>query len=149
MVTAGGSHLCVWDVLSGGKLLQKLTNFQKTVTCVRLSPLAGPDSAAAPRMLAGSLDGHVKIFELDSFKVGATGGWLGCLGCCRRSCQRSCQRSGVVSPVVMWFCMPGRGPLHPAAGGLLCWQQLHAAPQKRTCCLRSLRVLTLQHVPCR
>jgi hypothetical protein len=54
---------------SGGKLLRRLSNFQKTVTCVKLSPFAGPDSAAAPRMLAGSLDGHVKIFELDDFKV--------------------------------------------------------------------------------
>ncbi len=80
MVTAGGSQLCIWDLLSGGKLLQRLTNFQKTVTCVRLSPLAGPESAAAPRLLAGSLDGHVKIFELDSFKVcggGDLGGWRG------------------------------------------------------------------------
>ena len=54
---------------SGGKLLRRLSNFQKTVTCVRLSPFAGPDSAAAPRMLAGSLDGHVKVFELNDFKV--------------------------------------------------------------------------------
>ncbi|KAG2433548.1 hypothetical protein HYH02_012665 [Chlamydomonas schloesseri] len=70
-VTAGGNCLCVWDLLGGGggRLLKRLDNFQKTVTCVRLSPLAGPDSAAAPRMLAGSLDGHVKIFELDSFLV--------------------------------------------------------------------------------
>ncbi|GLC39732.1 hypothetical protein PLESTM_000933800 [Pleodorina starrii] len=79
-VTAGGNYLCVWDLLgaspsggsgSGGRLLKRLDNFQKTVTCVRLSPLAGPDSVAAPRMLAGSLDGHVKIFELDSFRVTA------------------------------------------------------------------------------
>lgn len=54
---------------SGGKLIKRLANFQKTVTCVTLSPLAGPDVAAAPRLLAGSLDGHVKIFELDEFKV--------------------------------------------------------------------------------
>jgi hypothetical protein len=60
-VTAGGNYLCVWDLLGGGRLLKRLENFQKTVTCVRLSPLAGPDSAAAPRMLAGSLDGHVKV----------------------------------------------------------------------------------------
>lgn len=56
-------------VHSGGKLLRRLSNFQKTVSCVRMSPLAGPDSAAAPRMLAGSLDGHVKVFELNDFKV--------------------------------------------------------------------------------
>jgi U3 small nucleolar RNA-associated protein 15 len=55
--------------LSGGKLLKRLANFQKTVTCVALSPLAGPAAAAAPRLLAGSLDGHVKVFELDAFTV--------------------------------------------------------------------------------
>ena len=59
---------------SGGKLLKRLSNFQKTVTCVRLSPLAGPEAAAAPRMLVGSLDGHVKVFELNDFKVS---GWVG------------------------------------------------------------------------
>jgi U3 small nucleolar RNA-associated protein 15 len=31
--------------------------------------MAGPESSAAPRLLAGSLDGHVKIFELDTFRV--------------------------------------------------------------------------------
>lgn len=69
LVSAGGTSLCVWDLISGGKLLRRLSNFQKTVSCVRMSPLAGPDSAAAPRMLAGSLDGHVKVFELNDFKV--------------------------------------------------------------------------------
>jgi U3 small nucleolar RNA-associated protein 15 len=39
------------------------------VTCVALSPRAGPAAAAAPRLLAGSLDGHVKVFELDAFTV--------------------------------------------------------------------------------
>ena len=53
----------MWDLVGGGRLLRRLSNFQKTVTCVRMSPLAGPDSAAAPRMLAGSLDGHVKVSE--------------------------------------------------------------------------------------
>lgn len=60
-VTAGGTSLCVWDIMAGGRLLQRLSQHQKTVTCVVLSPMAGPDSAAAPRMLSGSLDGHVKV----------------------------------------------------------------------------------------
>ena len=45
-------------------MLHRLSQHQKTVTCVALSPLAGPDSAAAPRMLSGSLDGHVKVCEM-------------------------------------------------------------------------------------
>ncbi len=60
-VTAGGTSLCVWDMMAGGRLLRRLSQHQKTVTCVALSPLAGPDTAAAPRMLSGSLDGHVKV----------------------------------------------------------------------------------------
>ncbi len=63
------SSICLVHVHSGGKLLKRLTNFQKTVTCVRLSPCAGPAASAAPRLLAGSIDHHVKVFELDSFKV--------------------------------------------------------------------------------
>ena len=61
LATVGGNSVCIWDLLTGGKLLRRLSNFQKTVTCVRLSPLAGPETAAAPRMLCGSLDGHVKV----------------------------------------------------------------------------------------
>lgn len=60
-VTAGGTWLCIWDMLSGGRLLRRLTQHQKTVTCVCLSALAGPQAVAATRMLSGSLDGHVKV----------------------------------------------------------------------------------------
>ncbi len=67
--TAGGSHVCIWDVLGGGRLVARLSNHQKTVTSLAMSPLAGPASSAAPRLLTGSLDGHIKIFELDQFKV--------------------------------------------------------------------------------
>lgn len=61
LVSAGGNQLCVWDLVGGGRRLRRLANFQKTVTCVKMSPMAGPESSAAPRMLAGSLDGHVKV----------------------------------------------------------------------------------------
>mmetsp|Transcript_38583 Transcript_38583/g.109118 ORF Transcript_38583/g.109118 Transcript_38583/m.109118 type:complete len:511 (-) Transcript_38583:107-1639(-) len=67
-VTAGGNHLCVWDLL-GGKLLKRLSNHQKTVSCVVVSAMAGPQSSATARLLSGSLDGHVKVYELDTFKV--------------------------------------------------------------------------------
>lgn len=79
-VTAGGTSLCVWDTMAGGRLLQRLSQHQKTVTCVALSPLAGPDTAAAPRMLSGSLDGHVKVRD-------APGCWCraGQQGCWRQS----------------------------------------------------------------
>ncbi|KAK9801858.1 hypothetical protein WJX73_002537 [Symbiochloris irregularis] len=69
-VTAGGPQVCVWDLLGGGRLLHRLASHQKTVTCLAMSPVAGPASeAAAPRLLSGSLDGHVKVYELDGMKV--------------------------------------------------------------------------------
>ena len=63
-VTAGGTSLCIWDMMAGGRLLRRLSQHQKTVTCVALSTLAGPEALAAPRMLSGSLDGHVKVCHL-------------------------------------------------------------------------------------
>ena len=61
LATAGGTEVRVWDVLGSGRLVARLTNFQKTVTCICLSPVAGPDSEASARLLAGSLDGHVRV----------------------------------------------------------------------------------------
>ena len=61
MVSVGGTEVRVWDLLGGGRLLRRLSNHQKTVVAVRLSPRAGPDTEAAPRLLTGSLDGHVKV----------------------------------------------------------------------------------------
>ncbi|KDD74435.1 hypothetical protein H632_c1316p0, partial [Helicosporidium sp. ATCC 50920] len=69
LITAGGTNVCIWDVLSGGRLLAQLSNHQKTVTCLAVSPSAGPASAVAPRLLTGSLDGHLKVYELEGFQV--------------------------------------------------------------------------------
>lgn len=60
VVTAGGTQIKVWDLFGGGRELACLSNHQKTVTCIAVSPHAGPDSAAAPRLLTGALDGHLK-----------------------------------------------------------------------------------------
>ena len=60
LASVGGTAALVWDLVAGGRPLARLANHQKTVTCCAVSPLAGPASAAAPRLLTGSLDGHVK-----------------------------------------------------------------------------------------
>ena len=53
----------VWDVLGGGgRLLHTLSNHQKTVTCLALD-------GTGTRLLTGGLDRHVKIYNLESFKV--------------------------------------------------------------------------------
>ena len=87
LVSVGGQDVCVWDVLGGGRLLQRLRCHQKTVMCCHVAPDGGPppvfdddvhvDAFAhrgamrrvAPRLLTGSLDGHVKVHELDGFTV--------------------------------------------------------------------------------
>ena len=81
LVSVGGQDLCVWDVLSGGRLLRRKRCHQKTVMCVHASRDGGPPPVfdehehlrrsavdrTAPRILTGSLDGHVKVHELDAF----------------------------------------------------------------------------------
>ena len=51
----------IWNVLAGGRLLARLANHQKTVTSLCTASSAGPAATSAPRLLSGSLDGHVKV----------------------------------------------------------------------------------------
>ncbi|CAN0373747.1 unnamed protein product, partial [Hapterophycus canaliculatus] len=64
-VSAGGNEVKVWDLLGGGgqgRLLHTLANHQKTVTCLALD-------GTGSRLLTGGLDRHVKIYNLENFKV--------------------------------------------------------------------------------
>ncbi|CAM9242267.1 unnamed protein product [Pylaiella littoralis] len=63
-VSAGGNDVKVWDLLGGGggRLLHTLANHQKTVTCLALD-------GTGSRLLTGGLDRHVKIYNLENFKV--------------------------------------------------------------------------------
>ncbi|CAK0783260.1 hypothetical protein CVIRNUC_006459 [Coccomyxa viridis] len=69
LATAGGTEIRIWNLLAGGQLLARMANHQKTVTSLCSANSAGPAATSAPRLLSGSLDGHVKVYELDSFKV--------------------------------------------------------------------------------
>jgi hypothetical protein len=61
---------CRWALVSASLQWATATSAAvPQVTCVTVSPYAGRTLEAAPRLLAGSLDGHVKIYELDTFKV--------------------------------------------------------------------------------
>eukprot|EP01094_Clydonella_sp_ATCC50884_P023045 TRINITY_DN5422_c0_g1_i1.p1 TRINITY_DN5422_c0_g1~~TRINITY_DN5422_c0_g1_i1.p1 ORF type:complete len:553 (-),score=173.97 TRINITY_DN5422_c0_g1_i1:11-1669(-) len=62
IAAGGGSELKVWDILGGGKLLQDLNNHQKSITTVRFD---GTNS----RILTGSLDHHVKVYETEQYEV--------------------------------------------------------------------------------
>ncbi len=82
-VTVGGTEVRVWDALtlhssnSGGggggndsrnkhatSPLATMGNHQKTVSCCTVLASAGPSSGGGPRLLTGSLDGHVKVCQV-------------------------------------------------------------------------------------
>lgn len=65
VVTAGGSEVKIWDLLAGGQLLQTLTNHQKAVTCLAFD-------GARTRLLTGSIDRFIKIYDLNSLYGSAT-----------------------------------------------------------------------------
>lgn len=65
LLSAGGPIVKAWDMTTG-KTIRQMGNFSKTVTC-----LASTHGASG--FFAGSLDGHVKVFDDTTFKV--TYGW--------------------------------------------------------------------------
>lgn len=66
LVSAGGPTVKVWD-LTAGKTIKTLANFQKTVTTLADGGEKG--------LLAGCLDGHVKVFDYSSAKWDVKFGW--------------------------------------------------------------------------
>ncbi|XP_017112871.1 U3 small nucleolar RNA-associated protein 15 homolog [Drosophila elegans] len=61
-VSAGGSQVRVWDLISGCRLLTMMSQHHKTVTCLRL----GSDGR---RLFSGGLDRHVKIYDVSTYKT--------------------------------------------------------------------------------
>ncbi|KAI9140620.1 WD40-repeat-containing domain protein [Paraphysoderma sedebokerense] len=61
IASAGGPTIKIWS-LHTGQCLRTLNNFQKTVTCLRIG-------SGGSRLLAGSLDGSVKLFEVEGYNV--------------------------------------------------------------------------------
>lgn len=51
----------MWDALAGGRLLAKLCQHHKTVTCLHLA-------SDNRRLLSGSLDRHVKVYDVSSYR---------------------------------------------------------------------------------
>lgn len=52
----------MWDALAGGRLLAKISQHHKTVTCLKLA-------SNGRRIVSGSLDRHVKIYDAGTYKV--------------------------------------------------------------------------------
>lgn len=62
LVSAGGRYVKVWDLLKAGQPLVSLKNHHKTVTCLCLS-------TNGQRLLSGSLDRHVKVYNTTTYKI--------------------------------------------------------------------------------
>lgn len=62
VVSAGGRYVKVWDLLKAGNPLVSLKHHHKTVTCLSLS-------SNGQRLLSGSLDRHIKVYNTASYKV--------------------------------------------------------------------------------
>ncbi|XP_034176625.1 U3 small nucleolar RNA-associated protein 15 homolog [Osmia lignaria lignaria] len=61
-LSAGGTEIRVWDALAGGRLLAKISQHHKTVTCLKIA-------SNGHRILSGSLDRHVKIYDSGTYKT--------------------------------------------------------------------------------
>ncbi|KAF4524743.1 hypothetical protein B566_EDAN013812 [Ephemera danica] len=60
-ISAGGSEVCIWDALSGGRLLARIAPHHKTVTCLAMA-------AGGTRLLSGGLDRRVRITDMSSMQ---------------------------------------------------------------------------------
>ncbi|KII95153.1 hypothetical protein PLICRDRAFT_96605 [Plicaturopsis crispa FD-325 SS-3] len=61
-LSTAGPILRVWDIVAGGRCTRALSNHQKTVTSLAFDSSAG-------RLLTGSLDQMVKVYDVGSYKV--------------------------------------------------------------------------------
>lgn len=61
-LSAGGTDIKIWDTVAGGKLIGSVVKHHKTVTCLKLA-------SDNKRLLSGSLDRHVKIYDIGSYNV--------------------------------------------------------------------------------
>ncbi|XP_014473334.1 PREDICTED: U3 small nucleolar RNA-associated protein 15 homolog [Dinoponera quadriceps] len=61
-LSAGGTDIKVFDVFAGGRLLAKITQHHNTVTCLQIA-------SNGRRIMSGSLDGHVKIYDTGTYNT--------------------------------------------------------------------------------
>ncbi|KAJ8984640.1 hypothetical protein NQ317_009868 [Molorchus minor] len=61
-LSAGGTDIKIWDSIAGGKLLGNISQHHKTITCLRLA-------SENKRLLSSSLDRHVKVYDITTFKA--------------------------------------------------------------------------------
>ncbi|KAI9304399.1 WD40-repeat-containing domain protein [Cunninghamella echinulata] len=62
VVSAGGPAIKIWDLLSGGRCLNTLSNHQKTVTSLCFN-------GSSSRLVSGSLDQHIKVYNVQDYRI--------------------------------------------------------------------------------
>ncbi|KAI8892322.1 WD40-repeat-containing domain protein, partial [Globomyces pollinis-pini] len=62
VASSGGNKIKIWDMFSGGRLVQSISHHQKTITCMTLD-------GTKSYLLSGSLDHQVKVLSLQDYKV--------------------------------------------------------------------------------
>jgi U3 small nucleolar RNA-associated protein 15 len=67
--SAGGTTVKLWDLAAGGRALQTIRNHQKTVACAQALDVRDSEGVACSKLLTGSLDGHVKVYDMDTLQV--------------------------------------------------------------------------------
>ena len=63
VLTAGGNEIKLWDVVGGGRLVHTFCNHQKNITGMCFD-------GTGSRLLSCGLDGHVKVYSLQTMQVG-------------------------------------------------------------------------------
>lgn len=61
-ISAGGTQIRVWDLISGCRTLTTISQHHKTITCLQLA-------SDGRRLLSGGLDRHVKIYDVSTYKT--------------------------------------------------------------------------------
>lgn len=61
-ISSGGTDIKIWDAIGGGRLISKLSQHHKTITCLTFA-------SQGQRILSGSLDRHVKIYDVKNYHV--------------------------------------------------------------------------------
>lgn len=62
VVSSAGPILRIWDIVGGGRCIKAMSNHQKTITALAVN-------SSANRLLTGSLDHMVKVYDVESYKV--------------------------------------------------------------------------------
>ena len=62
VLSSGSNQIKVWDTIKGGDPIASFSNSQKTITTLC-------QDATGTRVFSGSLDGHVKVYDVSTFEM--------------------------------------------------------------------------------